>query len=344
MKKIPRQSKRLFISQLLWKKRLNQKCTPHAGYVGNGEDIHLVLGVNGAGIEHLTQLISLALPNNHYIFHPLKKFDPKLTLSTHGDRLAMPYHKELTADHPLNRAYRIYIEKSLVKTNKIFAQNKNEIFQNTLLIMKEVHALLATEALLRELKCRVLFYITDPVILADQIFTQEGLETFYLGLESEAVMDSRFLKRFFSRDLHAVLHAYKLIQRLSSGDKRRVQMKIFTITLIQHMFRMLAARYPELATVIDYSIIKDNPRQLGFPLVNWLGQGSLECSKHVIHTATFTPNGQKSSRWRRSWPESITAFEVLSPEDVSMAYQIIINHGLMSDEGNRKVWSKISIA
>jgi hypothetical protein len=74
MRKIIRQNKRLFISQLMWKKRLNQKYLPHAGYMGNGGDIHLILGVHGAGINHLTQLLSQALPNSRYIHHPLAKF------------------------------------------------------------------------------------------------------------------------------------------------------------------------------------------------------------------------------------------------------------------------------
>jgi hypothetical protein len=338
MKKSLIQNKRIFISQLIWNKRLSYKYMPHAGYMGNGEDIRLMLGVNGTGINHLTQLLSQALPNNHYINYPLAKFKPKLTLSNQGDRLAIPYHKELAADHPLNRVYRIYAERNLLETTHNVPQKDDDTSQYALLIMKEAHGLLATEALLRELKCHVLFYASDPVILAEEIFSREGLDTSYLDLESKAVMDFHFLKRFLARDLRAVLHAYKFIQRLPSGRQRRVQMKIFTITLIQHMFRMLAARYPELVTVIDFSLLENDPKYLEFPLVNWLGQNSLEHSKHVLDTATFVPDGQKFRRWTRSWPESITAFEILSTKDVRMAYQLIIDHELIRDEGKSKAW------
>ena len=341
MKKIPKQNKRLFFSRLLWNKRLNQKHMPHAGYMGNGGDINLILGINGPGINHLTQLLPQALSNGHYIHHPLTKFEPKLTLSNQGDRLAIPYHKDLTADHPLNRIYRIYAEESLAKNNyNLLLLGESDASRGAFLIMKEVHGLLATEALLRELQCHVLFYVSDPVILAEQLFSREGLDTTYLDLESEAVMDSRFLKRFFPRDFRTVLHAYKLIHRLPSGRQRRVQMKVFTIALIQHMFRMLAARYPELASVIDFALIENDPKRLEFPLVNWLGPDSLDHTKRLLSGATFTADGQKSQRWTWSWPESINAFEALSSEDVRTAYQLMIDHKLMPDEGKRKTWDE----
>jgi hypothetical protein len=340
MKNTSLQNKHLSISQLIWKKRFNSKFMPHAGYMGNGGDIHLMQGVNGAGISHLTQLLIQALPDNHYINHPLAKFKPKLTLSTRRDRLAIPYHKDLAPDHPLKRVYRIYAEWNQVDTDRNEPQEGNETSQGALLIMKEVHGLLATEALLRELKCHVLFYVSDPVILADQIFSREGLDTPYLDLESKAVMDPRFLKRFIPYGLRAVLHADKLIKRLSSPRQRRVQRKIFTISLIQRMFHMLAVRYPELATVVDFALIQNDPKRLEFPLANWLGTKSLERSKHVINMATFAPDGQESKRWKRSWPESITNFERLSAEDVDMAYQLNIDDKLIRNEGMNKTRTK----
>lgn len=340
MKKIPRQNKRLFFSQLLWNKRVNLKYMPHAGYMGNGGDINLILGVNSAGINHLTQLLSQAISNSHFINNPLAKFEPKLTLSNQGDRLAFPYQKELTADHPLIRVYRIHAERNPLETNHDSLLMENKTKPPALLIMKETRGLLATEALLRELGCHALFYLSDPVILAEQIFSREGLDTPYLELESKAVMNSRFLKRFLSHDLRPVLHAYKMIQRLSSGHQRRVQMKVFTIALIQHMFRMLAARYPELATVVDFESIENDPKRLEFPLVNWLGPNSLERSRHILNTATFKPDGQISRRWTRSWPETINTFEVLSAKDVSMAYQILIDHELIRDDRKYKTWDE----
>jgi hypothetical protein len=278
------------------------------------------------------------VPDNQYIHHPLVKFEPKLTLSSQGDRLAIPYHKELTPDHPLKRVYRLYAEWNMVETNRNALLVENETSQQALLIMKETHGLLATEALIRELKCHVLFYVSDPVILAEQVFSREGLDTPYLDLESEAVMDAAFLKRFHLHNIRGVLHAYKLIQRLPSNHQRRVQKKIFTIALIQHMFHKLVVRYPEFATVVDFALIEHNPSCLEFPLVNWLGPNSMDLSKGVVSKACFTPNGHELQRWTRSWPESITTFDTLSSEDVRLAYQIIIDHGLMRDERQRKNW------
>jgi hypothetical protein len=338
MRNINRQNKYLFLSQLLWKRRVNRKYMPHAGYMGSGGDIHLMLGVNGTGINHMAQLLSQALPNNHYVHNPLVRFEPKLTLSNQGDRLAIPYHKTLAADHPLNRIYRIYAERFLLTDNVNIWEMESAATQADMLIMKESNSLLATESLLRELKCHVLFYVSDPVILAEQIFLREGLDTPYLDLESEAVVDFHFLKRFLSNDIRAVLHAYKLLQRLSSGRQRRVQKKIFTIALIQHMFHKLAVRYPELATIVDFAQIQNDPKCLEYPLVNWLGPNRIEDSKRVLSMATFTPNGHKFRRWTRSWPESITTFEMLSSEDVKMAYQLITDHKLMGDEGQIKTW------
>ncbi|MES9954718.1 MAG: hypothetical protein ABW104_17910 [Candidatus Thiodiazotropha sp. 6PLUC2] len=318
----------------MWKKRINQKYMPHAGYMGNGGDINLITGVNGPGINHLTQLLSQALPNSQQIHHPLEKFEPKLILSNQGDRLAIPYQKELSADHPLNRIYRIYAERHQSETNYTEILMENKTPRNPLLILKESHGLLATEALIRELKCHTLFYVSDPVILAEQLFSREGIDTPYLDLESEAVMESQFLQRFLSHDLRSVLHAYKLIQRLSSARQRRVQMKIFTIALIQNMFRMLAARYPELVSIFDFGYIENEPRRMLPPLLNWLGSKSLEQLKSLLDIATFKPAGQTSLRWTRSWPESINAFEILSAKEVNLAYKILIDHQLMYVDNN----------
>lgn len=342
MRNVHLKNKYLLLNQLMWKRRVNRKFMPHAGYMGNGGEIHLILGVNGSGINHLTQLLSQALPDNHYIHYPLVKFEPRLTLCNQGDRLAIPYHKTLAADHPLNRVYRIYAEMRQGEAEPVLLQTVSQAAQDNLLIMKESHGLLATEALLRELKCHVLLYLSDPVILAEQIFSREGPDTPYLDAESEAVLDFRFLKRFFSQNLRRVLHAHKLIQRLSSGRQRLVQRKIFTIAMIQHMFRMLVVRYPELATVVDFTLIESDPKRLEFPLVNWLGSNGTECAKRVLGMATFTPNGHDFRRWTRSWPETISTFETLSSADVKMAYQLLFDHELMHDEGNTNRWAERS--
>ncbi|MBW9257324.1 MAG: hypothetical protein K1562_06830 [Candidatus Thiodiazotropha sp. (ex. Lucinisca nassula)] len=344
MKKIHKSNKRLLLSQLLWKKRLNKQQLPHAGYISHGGDIHLVLGVDGAGIGHFVQLLSQSLPEHHYIHYPLAKFEPKLTLSNQGERLAMPYQKILSADHPMSRVYRIYAERAQAERRYDLMAEEQEATPDPILILKESHGLLATEALLRELKCHCLLYVSDPVLLAEQMFSKEGMETTYLDFESEAVMDPAFLKRFLAKDLRPALHAYKLIQRLPSARQRRVQMKIFTIALIQHMFRMLAARYPELATLVDAAVIEDDPRRLEFPLVNWLGPENLHSASRVISNSTFTPEGQNVLRWTRSWLESITNFEALSNKDVKLAYKLLIDHHLMSDETKRKTWAGKSVA
>jgi hypothetical protein len=344
MKKIRKPNKRLLFSQLIWKKRLNQQHLPHAGYMGNGSDIHLILGVDGAGISHLVQLLSQALPGNHYIHHPLVKFEPKLTLCNQGQRLAMPYQKVLSADHPLNRVYRIYAERAQAEKKFDLMHEQSETAQEPMLILKETHGLLATEALLRELKCHCLLYVSDPVLLAEQIFSRQGVDTDYLEFEHQAVMDPAFLKRFLAKDIRSILHAYKLIQRIPSSRQRRVQMIIFTIALIQHMFRMLAARYPELATVVDAPFIESGPKRLEFPLVNWLGPENMDSATRVVTTATFSPDGQNTLRWMRSWPESITGFEVLSAEDVKLAYKLLTDHNLLSDETKRRTWVEKSVA
>jgi hypothetical protein len=121
-------------------------------------------------------------------------------------------------------------------------------------------------------------------------------------------------------------------------------MKIFTIALIQHMFRMLAARYPELATVVDVALVEDDPMRLEFPLVNWLGPEKLQVAKRVLSTTTFSPDGHKSLRWVNSWPETITSFESLSAKDVKLAYKLLIDHQLVSDEAKRKTWMAKSVA
>jgi hypothetical protein len=96
--------------------------------------------------------------------------------------------------------------------------------------------------------------------------------------------------------------------------------------------------------VVDAPFIERGPRRLEFPLVNWLGPENMDSAARVVTTATFNTDGQNTLRWMRSWPESITGFEVLSDEDVKLAYKLLTDHNLLSDETKRRTWVEKSVA
>jgi hypothetical protein len=323
--------KRLRINNWMWRQRLERQHSELAGLLGDGGQVRLLLGVRGSGVDYLGRLISQPGFPLRYYHNLLQNFDPPLSLNSSGDRLAVPFTKVLDERHPLIRVLRMTQEfHGDWALERISNKPETEQWESLPAVVKSSHALLAAEAILRGLQCKALLYVSDPVKAVDQLFAAGGLDSPYLLEEGRSVLAPYFLGRFLRKDYARIMHAYRRARRVADARRENVLHRVLVIALIQHMFRMLAARYPQQAIVVEYDRIADDPTLMVRMLEQLLGETGLQIGHSVMVESTFSRSGEERILWKNDWPEKKPSFGFLTPEEVRASYRLLQECGLAS--------------
>lgn len=341
-------TEKLHIRSWMWRQRMDRAHASHAGLIGDGGQVQLLLGVSGSGVDHLGRLLAQPGFPLRYFQNPLGRFEPRLSLAAGHDPLALPYSKTLERDHPLLRVMRMSMEFdnrwALTETsNKVEAAE----CESLPCLVKESHALLATEAMLKAFGNRAMLYVSDPVKAVDRLFDTQGLDSAYLLEEGRSVLAPYFLARFLRRDYNRVMHIHRRIRRTQDARRRNILHRVLVIALIQHMFRMLAARYPQQAILVEYDRIADDPTPLEGMLERLLGEPGLEIGRSLMMESTFRPDGQNRVIWKNTWPESKSAAGFLTPGEIQVSYQMLKDSGLatrIADQSRYQPLSSISLS
>jgi hypothetical protein len=320
--------KRTKIRNWMWRQRLERSSSSHAGLIGDTQNLTLLLGLRGSGVDHLGSMISQpGMPVRYYQDH-VARFEPRIQTTNGPDRLAMPYNKDLPKDHPILRSLRMTMELSagnlVTPTNRVGGEHPDGL----LCLVKESRGLLAAEAILRQLDCRLLLYVSDPVKILDRMFDEEGLETTYLVEEGRSVLAPYFLSRFLRRDYGRVLHVHQRIRRTRDVRKRTILHRVLVVALIQHMFRMLAARYPDRVSLAEYDQLAFNPVALEGIVKKAFDKRGEDLGRRVVMESSFRPDGKDYLVWKNVWPEKTIVSGFFTPEEVRLCYQVLRDSGL----------------
>ncbi len=335
--------KRQSIRSWMWRQRLERNHSSHAGLIGDGAQVRLLLGVRGGGVDHLGRLISQPGVPLRYYQNPLQHFDPPLAISNSGDRLAMPFSKTLDHRHPVMRVMRMTQEfDSSWALDSLSNKPDTALLESLPSLIKESHSLLGIEAILRGLHCKAMLYVSDPVKTVDRLFDSEGLDSPYLLEEGRSVLAPYFLGRFLRKDYTHTMHAHRRIRRTQDARKRSILHRVLVTALIQHMFRMLAARYPRQVILVEYDRIADDPTLLEGMLEHLLGEAGLHIGHAVMVESTFSPNGQDQVIWKNAWPEKKPAAGFLTPEEIRLSYQMLKDCGLATRICNQSRYKPVS--
>jgi hypothetical protein len=320
--------KRQSVRNWMWRQRLERANSSHAGLVGEGSELRFVLGISGTGAERLARVVAQPEVNLRFFHEPLGRFVPRLVLAGGGDRLAMPYTKELDVYHPVMRVLRMLVEGDNLWARRLNNRVKAEDPGTLPCLVSMSHGLLATEAMLRSLGAKALLYVGDPVKAVDRLLEDEGLESPYLEAEARSVLAPYFLARFLRRDYAPVLHGWRKIARQPDARRRKVLRLIVVSALIQRMFRMLAARYPSQAILVEYEQLARDPGLLNALLERLYGESGLEMAQTVALNSTFLPHKSVRPVWKAGWPEQIPAPLFLTSEEVQAGYRLLRETGL----------------
>lgn len=315
----------------MWRQRFERAHGARSGLWGDGTKVHLMLGVGGSSIDHLARIVSRPGLQLRFYNALLAKFEPKLILSKTGDRLAVPYQRTLDKYHPLSRIYRMLEEsdKEWAGLNICNRPDTSDLSELPCLV-KESHGLLATEALFKGLKAKALLYVGDPVKTVDRLLEQQGMHTSYLEVEGRSVLAPRFLSRYLRRDHVQVMKVHRIIRHATDGRKRTILNKVLVVALIQHMFRLLAARYPEQAILVEYERLEKQPELLEEFLTRLMGDKGATIARKALDASTIVLNGQMNLMWKYAWPESAPRYAVLTDKEVAQCRRTLSKVGLSS--------------
>jgi hypothetical protein len=219
-------------------------------------NLRLVLGVGRSGTTWVGHVLSSTLQPIRYCSEPLFYLQPRLSFHRKGDHTAVGY-EEFDEDHPLLSAYLRLLDREDNGVQKDTLQRDDAGWD--LCLVKEVHALLGSEGLLRHYQPPTLFILRDPLYVADSLFSAQTLGTAYLDHEVKAVQKPSFWERFLPGRQEALERIFWVVRH--SGRRQQMMLnKVICIRLLQEMFVILTNEFP-CAQTIHYEGLCAAPRE-----------------------------------------------------------------------------------
>lgn len=206
----------------------------------NGESLRLILGVGRSGTNWISGVMAKTTAPSRFFHEPLFHLRPRLPFREIGDHTAIGYCDEQRAA-PLIAAYRLIAHRRFWDPTLPGTKRNDAEWQ--LCLVKEVHALLGCEALLRTWNAPVVFILRSPVYILDSLLAAQTLDSIYLNHEVAAVQDPAFLSRYAAGGEDAVARILRAGARMPRRP-RIILRKLICIHLLQNMFSDLAQRFP----------------------------------------------------------------------------------------------------
>ena len=225
--------------------------------------LRLILGLGRSGTTWLSSAIGQTETPIRFSMEGLLAFRPKVRLSRFKDRGAAPYVSSIDENHPLAKFYASVAAEDLEVTQ---ACMEGPIVRNDrdphCTIVKEVHALLATEALVEHIQCPTVIITRDPLRIIDSLFARDGVQSHYLNRETEQFLGGRIvskkgwrrtipasrrpantelLARYFEGREDQVHRVAAFVRAQSDLRTRTVLAKIVTAGLMSDMLQQIAA-------------------------------------------------------------------------------------------------------
>jgi hypothetical protein len=203
--------------------------------------LRLVLGAGRSGTSWVSKVLSKTGLPCRFSNEPLFHIKPPLPFHCRGDHTAMRYDGE-TDPGPLLAAYQLAMHPEFDGGG--LPGNEREDANWEICLIKEVHALLGSEALLRAWKVPVIFILRDPMYIIDSLFAAQTIDTTYMDHEVVSVRGEAFLDRFAGGAREAVRQA--LAENAGRQHRGRVLLdKLICAQLLQRMFTTLALEFPQ---------------------------------------------------------------------------------------------------
>jgi hypothetical protein len=277
--------------------------------------LRLILGAGRSGTSWVSQVLFQTTTRCRCFSEPLFHIAPRLPFYAKGDHTAVNY-EVVSPGHPLLRAYELLLHRPFDGSNLHGASRNDPGWE--ICLVKEVHALLGVEGLLRAWSAPSVFILRDPLYVADSLFAAQTVQTNYLDHECDAVRRRDFLHRF-APGREAVVERLLADAARRESRQKIILRKVVCIQLLQKMFSVLAAEFP-CARVLSYEQLCEAPDEGFRTIANALAipwdramEGYLAKTTQPDETS-----GDPYSVMRKTSEQTHRPFKFLSAEEVEL--------------------------
>ncbi len=224
--------------------------------------LRLVLGVGRSGTTWISNTLARTKTPVVYLEEPIYHVYPPVCLANKIEHTASPYiikggnsADRLLATYRLlsdlnSRAYRDLLSK------RLFPIKRDDPDAEVVLI-KEVHALLATEYLVSQLDCRAILISRHYITVVDSILNFSGIRDPLFWIEFNHINNKKFLSRYFENDTAAIEKIHKKILNISDFRLKAIAVKALVVFLTQKMFTIIAASHKNVMLISYEEIMED---------------------------------------------------------------------------------------
>jgi glycosyltransferase involved in cell wall biosynthesis len=241
---------------------LRDRVSPAARRLGERDTsrLRLVLGLGRSGTTWSLEVLAQCDDRLRVFAEPLHHLRPKIALSDSPDRLAMHFADALSDRHDLMRAYADLSADHAPPTHPPSGALRADIDAPEAVLIKEVHALLATPAVLNGTRAKAVVITRDPMRVADSIFNCQGLDSPYLHHEFAACADSRLLHQIGTpAQTTRRLAIWNEIDRMRNPNNRRVYAVVWAAAVVQRLLERTAQREPGRVITMAYEHARVDP-------------------------------------------------------------------------------------
>jgi len=277
----------------------------------NTARLRLVLGLGRSGTSWSVEVLSRCEGNMRVYGEPLHHLRPKLSISDSPDRVASDYFDTLPQRHPLLRAYADLSADRAPAVDPAAGSELRQADQPDHVLIKEVHALLATPAVLKATGAKAVVITRDPLRVADSIFDCQGLESPYLHHEFAACSDTRLLAQIGTpAQTTRRLAIWREIDATTSRDDRRVLSTIWAAAIVQRLLQHTAEQMPERVMLMAYEQAVLDPQAAFASAAAHLG-------------LTFGQAAQDFCKQTRSRDESQDPYSIYRAKDHTPSWRVL---------------------
>lgn len=321
------------LTELQWHHKFEKMHPELSNYEGDASRLRLILGTARSGTSWVVKTLSQTSTPIRYFHEPIWRINPKFSFTVQRfprrfiDHTAIEYCPTLPQGHPLLRGY---LSLTAPNYNWSALGLKNQLVRNDsdwqFCLVKEVHSLLATEALLKSFNCLTVLIVRDPLYMIDSKFASRtrNFRVPYLNREFKAVRDPAFLERFAPRQAKSVAKVLGKVSSIREVRERSILQKVLTAAIIRLMLRVLASEY-KCAYLVEYEELCQSPYSIFTSMAKFLTLDYEETMEQFLVKATSS-NPEKDnpdSVFRETSKQVDRPFKFLRPQEVSLCRQVL---------------------
>lgn len=306
------------------------------GETPDPSSLRLVLGVGRSGTSWLAAVLSRTRTPLRYLKEPLFHLTPPLRFARHLDHTAIQHARNLEDDHRLVRAYSLLASRNW-PADLLAAPDckQRDDLAWKLCLVKEVHSLLATEGLLRRIRCPTLMLVRTPVQIVDSLLAAQGTDTIYLGNEFRHVQEDGFLEWLELADTRSVNEGFRAVAGAPSARLRAIGEKLLAAALVQCSL-VRTARDLSYVRRLDYETLCQSPAQVMRCAADFLSLDWSEEMDEFLHRTSASAGAQGDadpySTFRDTARQMNRPLRFLSSEEATWCEELLTAAGLQSEQ------------